>query len=239
MDGKPYAGFQCGLWICQRLRDGNPGWKAAAFGSLYLNGQRVSSLTQDKTIQDVLAGKDITGYIGKSLYTNDPFLTANISEVKIWSKALSKNEINAELPDGKAKKDMLLADLYEAVKGTNTSLDAVTEDLSFPGTVDNVAIAWGEPSNKEVIGTDGKINAVPEKESKVTIPLSFEIDGQAYNEEIAVTVLPLDVDGKLKEANLDIPTNGWEEWNITLQPGNRKERRYCIMGYGPKRLNTK
>ena len=39
---------------------------------------------------------------------------------------------------------MLLADLYEAVKGTNTSLDAVTEDLSFPGTVDNVAIALGE-----------------------------------------------------------------------------------------------
>ena len=73
--------------------------------------------------------------------------------------------------------------------------------------MDNVAIAWGEPSNKEVIGTDGKVNAVPEKESKVTIPLSFEIDGQAYNEEIAVTVLPLDVDGKLKEAveSLDIP----------------------------------
>ena len=192
-------------WKESRMPDSNAGFGSASgyatvtlVGkggklSLYLNGQRVSSLTQDKTIQDVLAGKDITGYIGKSLYTNDPFLTANLAEVKIWSKALSKNEINAELPDGKAKKDMLLADLYEAVKGTNTSLDAVTEDLSFPGTVENVAIAWGEPSNKEVIGTDGKINAVPEKESKVTIPLSFEIDGQAYNEEIAVTVLPLDV----------------------------------------------
>ena len=217
-------------WKESRMPDSNAGFGSASgyatvtlVGkggklSLYLNGQRVSSLTQDKTIQDVLAGKDITGYIGKSLYTNDPFLTANLAEVKIWSKALSKNEINAELPDGKAKKDMLLADLYEAVKGTNTSLDAVTEDLSFPGTVDNVAIAWGEPSNKEVIGTDGKINAVPEKESKVTIPLSFEIDGQAYNEEIAVTVLPLDVDGKLKEAveSLDIPNKMDVRGNITL-----------------------
>src|SRR5699024_4442194 len=88
-------------WVESRLTDGGSGMDDVnGYGtvtltgnggtlSLYLDGQLVSYTTQDKTIQDVLPDGDIFGYIGMSLYEEDPKLTANLSDLKIYSYAMS------------------------------------------------------------------------------------------------------------------------------------------------------
>ena len=216
-------------WVESRLPDGGSGMDDVnGYGtvtltgnggtlSLYLDGQLVSYTTQDKTIQDVLPDGDIFGYIGMSLYEEDPKLTANLSDLKIYSYAMSQDEIEESLPSANEKSDMLLADILETVKGNNSSLDTVTEDLNLPSRIDNVDITWGE-WDQSVIAEDGTVSAVAGEQTNVTIPFSYEIDGTTYNEEINVTVLPLDVDGELKEAleSIDIPNKDDVRGNITL-----------------------
>ena len=111
-----------------------------------------------------------------SLYEEDPKLTANLSDLKIYSYAMSQDEIEESLPSANEKSDMLLADILETVKGNNSSLDTVTEDLNLPSRIDNVDITWGE-WDQSVIAEDGTVSAVAGEQTDVTIPFSYEIDG--------------------------------------------------------------
>ncbi len=185
---------------------------------LYLDGQLVSTTSQDKTIQDVLPDGDLFGYIGKSLYEPDALLTANLTDFKIYSGALTEEEINEGLPSADEKSDMLMADILETVKGDNESLDAVTEDLKLPASIDNVTINWGSWDETDVIAEDGTVNAPAEGQVEVTIPFTYEIDGTSYEKEINVTVLPIDTDAELQEAlaSIDIPNKDDVRGNITL-----------------------
>ena len=168
---------------------------------LYLDGQLISTASQDKTIQDVIPdGEDaVFGYIGKSLYEPDALLTANLADFKIYSGALTETEINEGLPSADEKSDMLMADILETVKGDNASLDAVTEDLKLPASIDNVTINWGSWDETDVIAEDGTVNAPAEGQVEVTIPFTYEIDGTSYEKEINVTVLPIDTDAELRK----------------------------------------
>lgn len=187
---------------------------------LYLDGQLISTASQDKTIQDVIpTGEDaVFGYIGKSLYTPDALLTANLADFKIYSGALTETEIKEGLPTADEKSDMLMADILETVKGENASLDAVTEDLNLADSIDNVKITWGSWDETDVIAQDGAVTAPAEGQVDVTIPFSYEIDGASYENEISVTVLPIDTDAELQEAvaSLDIPNKDDVRGNITL-----------------------
>ena len=187
---------------------------------LYLDGQLISTASQDKTIQDVIpTGEDaVFGYIGKSLYEPDALLTANLTDFKIYSGALTETEIKEGLPAADEKSDMLMADVLETVKGENASLDAVTDDLNLADSIDNVEITWGSWDETDVIAEDGTVTAPAEGQVDVTIPFSYEIDGTSYEKEIDVTVLPIDTDAELQEAlaSLDIPNKDDVRGNITL-----------------------
>ena len=220
-----------GAWKETRLPDSNSGMADVnGYGtvtmtgrggmlSLYLDGQLVSYVSQDKTIQDVVpANGDIFGYIGMSLYNEDPLLTANLADFKIYSYALREDEIKAGLPNADTKSKLLMTDIEETVKGENESLDTVTEDLDLADRIDNVEINWGDWAETDVVAEDGTVTAVPDKETKVTIPFSYVIDGTTYNNEVTVNVLPLDVDAELEEAlaSIDIPNKDDVRGNITL-----------------------
>ena len=147
---------------------------------LYLDGTLVSSTTnQDKTIQDVLPDGNMFGYIGRSLYTGDALLTANLAEFKIYSGALTAQEIKDSLPKAEDKSNMLMADILETVKGENASLDAVTEDINLPSSIDNVSIKWGTWSQTDVIDTDGTVTQPADNQAEVMIPFSYFI-GNSY-----------------------------------------------------------
>ena len=178
---------------------------------LYLDGQLISTASQDKTIQDVIpTGEDaVFGYA---------LLTANLADFKIYSGALTETEIEEGLPTADEKSDMLMADILETVKGENESLNAVTEDLNLADSIGNVKITWGSWEQKDVIAEDGAVTAPAEGQVDVTIPFSYEIDGTSYEKEIDVTVLPIDTDAELQEAlaSLDIPNKDDVRGNITL-----------------------
>lgn len=185
--------------------------------NLYLDGRLISSVSQDKTIQDVLPDGDVFGYIGKSLYELDALLTARISDFKIYSGAMTPSEIKEGLPDEQEKNDMFMSDVLETVKGENQSLDAVTEDLVLPSAVDNVSISWGSWDETDIIAADGKVSAADEQ-TDITIPFSYELNGETCEKEIQVTVLPLDANAELQEAlaSIDIPNKDDVRGNITL-----------------------
>ena len=166
---------------------------------LYVNGNQVAEQAHGYSTKDVIKDGDVIGYIGKSLFAPDALLTANVSDMKIWDKALTKDEITANLPTAEDKTKMVTADVLKTVLGENKSADAVTKDLAFPETIDGISITWKESSNPEVIDSKGTVNAVPDKETEVEIPFSFTLDGKTVNESITVKVTALDVDAALKE----------------------------------------
>ena len=47
---------------------------------------------------------------------------------------------------------------------------------------------WGESDNTDIVDTDGTVTAPTDQDTAVKIPLSFEVDGQAQNVELNVTV---------------------------------------------------
>lgn len=229
---KPLSAIKTGNggdWKEARLSDSSKGFgDVSGYGtitltgdggelSLYLDGELIGSASQDKTIQDVLPDGDILGYIGMSLYEEDPLLTANLSRFEVYSGALTQDEIKQGLPTSDEKSDMLMADVLETVKGENKSLDAVTEDLSFPSSIDNVTMNWGTWDRTDIIAADGKVTGADEQVT-VKIPVSWQLGGTTYNKEIEVNVLPVDTDAELEEAlaSIDIPNKDDVRGNITL-----------------------
>ena len=183
---------------------------------LYLDGELVSSASQDKTIQDVLPD-NIFGYIGKSLYEPDALLTANLADFRIYSGAMSQEEIQAGLPGAEEKNTLFLADVLETVKGANESLEAVKENLSLPEKIDNVEISWGQ-WDQSVIAADGTVTAPTDQETVVSIPFTYELGGSTYEETIEATVPPVNAEEEVKEAlaSIDIPNKDDVRGNITL-----------------------
>ena len=83
---------------------------------------------------------------------------------------------------------MIAADAAKAMLGANASADQITSDLDFPATIDGVSMIWGESDNTDIVDTDGTVTAPTDQDTAVKIPLSFEVDGQAQNVELNVTV---------------------------------------------------
>ncbi|WP_158097596.1 immunoglobulin-like domain-containing protein, partial [Gemmiger sp. An194] len=183
---------------------------------LYLNGQQVSSVTHEFKIQDVIP-EDKTGYIGKSLYTSDPLMTANLADFKIWNYALSTEELAAEQPSAEVLAEYFARDIKAAMLGGNSGLEAVTENLSLPSTVNGVAVAWTS-DNTDVLANDGTIHPVVGKDTTVKLTASYSLNGEAKTQEFTVVVKGLDVGKTLQEAadSLTIPNADDVRGNFTL-----------------------
>ena len=58
--------------------------------TLYQDGEQVSETTHSYSMNDVIPGGNVLGYIGKSLFAPDALLTANVSRVRFYDKARSQ-----------------------------------------------------------------------------------------------------------------------------------------------------
>ena len=198
---------------------------------LYLDGELMAYTNQSSTIQDVLADinanrgqqnadvdDEVAGYIGRSLYKVDDLLTANLADFKIWSCALGESDIAKTLPTAEQKSNLLMADIPGVVKAGNENLSTVTDDLNLAASVDNVALTWGSWEETDVIDTDGTVSMEITETKTVTLPFSYEIDGQKFENSITVTVLPPNVQEELETAlaSIDIPNKDDVRGNITL-----------------------
>ena len=109
--------------------------------TLYKNGVQISTLTHSDSLSDIIPSGDVLGYLGRSLYTPDDKLTADVSGVKFWDTALTATQVDESMPTAATKtaltKDLVQTDLSGlSILGGNASATQVTANLSLPATVD-------------------------------------------------------------------------------------------------------
>ena len=158
------------------------GWSHLVFAvgadgthTVYLNGQRVLSA---KFATNPANTKHDLIYIGKSLFESDPYATMDFDDVKVYSRALTADEVatTAEITDRQAV-DADVASVNIAKVTTSTKLNlfkrgnngsAVTWTSSNPSVIDGNGYVFSSDQDKTV-----KLTAVFSR-GNVTVQKEFE-----------------------------------------------------------------
>lgn len=140
--------------------------------TLYRDGVQVSTVTHAAAMSSIIPAGTTLGYLGRSLYSGDALLQADVTDVKFWDVALSQAQVAESMPTAAAKSastDALLrADLLPTVLAGNTSTDAVSQNLSFPASVNGVALTWAS-QDTSVISNTGVISRTITADTVVTV----------------------------------------------------------------------
>ncbi|MSS84363.1 family 43 glycosylhydrolase [Actinomycetaceae bacterium WB03_NA08] len=171
----------------------NPGFSTVTLVSkgqtltVYVDGEKISDVTHDKSLRDIIPSGDILGYLGRSLYKDDALFTGMVSDMKIWDQALTAAQVKQTMPTGEQKADLSWAVIEDSLEttmlGSNESADAVTENLAFPSSIRGVALTW-TPSDSEAVTAEGKILPVV-GDRNVTVTVS---DNAGHSKEISIVV---------------------------------------------------
>lgn len=133
----------------------------------YLNGLKTNTTASGYSIQDILSANSTDtciGYIGKSLYSPDPYFKGSLLDFKIYETALTdaqvqQNHAEVAAPLGAAataKINGMKGNILPAMLNGNADKDHILSDLSFPAELDGVSLEWTS-SDTEVISEKGKI----------------------------------------------------------------------------------
>lgn len=140
--------------------------------TLYRDGVQASTLTHSYAMSSIVPAGTTLGYLGRSLYAPDPMLQADVTDVKFWDVALSQAQVSESMPTAAAKSAttdaMLRADLLPTVLGGNPSADAVSQNLSLPGSVNGVTLSWAS-SDTSVISNTGVVSRTVTADTPVTV----------------------------------------------------------------------
>lgn len=165
--------------------------ESTSLGSLimYINGSPVASKL-DVTTTPASMGTTLQNYIGKSQYSVDPTINGLIDDFRVYSRALTANDI------------MVMNGIPAAlITGYNNltiagNLNEVTENLTLPTTVgsDGVTVSWA--TNDATVITAAGVVTRPEKYKasvKLTATLSITIAEvtTTLTKTFNVIVLPL------------------------------------------------
>lgn len=171
----------------------NPGFSTVTLVSkgqtltVYVDGEKISDVTHDKSLRDIIPPGDILGYLGRSLYKDDALFTGMVSDIKIWDQALTTVQVKQTMPTGEQKADLSWAVIEDSLEttmlGSNESANAVTENLAFPSSIRGVALTW-TPSDSEAVTAEGKILPVV-GDRNVTVTVS---DNAGHSKEISIVV---------------------------------------------------
>ncbi len=208
--------------------------------TFYLNGQKQNSINMEDgnakntTLQGLMtSGDGMDGYMGWSLYPNDPKFKGSVADFRIYNKALSDGEVTElqadieEMLDSLSSSDFTAKDINLAETdclGTNVSKDEIKADLVLPTktTIGNKNregnITKWVSSNPSVISAEGKVT-VPLLDTAVTMTATVERNGISANKALAFTVLGNATDESLAQMDADslnIPNMNDIRGNISL-----------------------
>ncbi|WP_394554828.1 immunoglobulin-like domain-containing protein [Agromyces sp. MMS24-JH15] len=140
--------------------------------TLYRDGVQISTVTHAYAMSSIIPTGTTLGYLGRSLYTGDALVQADVADVKFWDVALTQAEVAASMPTAAAKsaanEALLRADLLPTVLGANPSASQVTRNLSFPATSNGVALTWAS-QNTAVISNTGVVSRTVTADTPVTV----------------------------------------------------------------------
>ncbi|OBZ13665.1 hypothetical protein A7975_12670 [Bacillus sp. FJAT-26390] len=134
-------------------------WTNVAFtwsgttGVLYLNG-REAARNDELSIKPTDMAGTTGNFIGKSQFDVDPFLSGQVDEVRIYSKALTADEVADQLTAGMSDDEIVaFAADWLTIEGSDRVVDALVLPLVGPGGAN---IVWS--SDHEVaVGSEGSV----------------------------------------------------------------------------------
>ncbi|RKL65648.1 hypothetical protein CR203_19400 [Salipaludibacillus neizhouensis] len=217
--------------------------------TLYINGEEVAlGSAGEKALTNIIdSSADFSGFIGKSIFSNDPYYKGLVGDFRVYDKALTDEEVDVlfeetvqevdkigDLVINDARDSLTISD-YLAEGDQN--LDEITKNLALPSTGKHgVAISWSS-SDLDVIKNDGTVTRPNVNDSdaivELTANLSYEEhtlekvfslvvlkefgDEQLVNEDAAKIVI---YNQDQVKGNLRLPTTGEHDTMITWKSSN-------------------
>ena len=129
--------------------------------TLFRDGTQISTVTHTKAMSAIVPATGVLGFLGRSLYTGDALVRADVSDVKFWDVALTAQEVSESMPTAAQKAaatdGIIRLDILSSVLGANTALDNVTKNLTFPASSNGVTLTWTS-SNTAVVSNTGVVS---------------------------------------------------------------------------------
>ncbi len=154
--------------------------------TIYKDGVQVAQNTEMTKSIYHLAEEGLSAYLGKSMFSADPYFIGEFDNVELFNRALTSAEIASSM--GNTDEDMAKLDAEAVDFGCNKNY--VTGNITLPETgIYGSTIAW-ESSDEDVIALDGTV-AVPafgEDSIEVTLVGTFTYGNAVYTKEYVLTV---------------------------------------------------
>ncbi|MWV48448.1 hypothetical protein GRS96_04055 [Rathayibacter sp. VKM Ac-2803] len=140
--------------------------------TLYRDGTQISTVTASKSMASIIPTGSTLGYLGRSLYTGDALLTADVTDVKFWDTALTADQVASSMPTAAAKSAstsaLLRSDVLPVLLADNPSLTTVSSNLTLPATSSGVTLTWSS-SNPAVVSSTGVVSRSIAQDTPVTL----------------------------------------------------------------------
>ncbi len=155
---------------------------------VYKDGVLVAENYDIATTISHIGLEGLSAYLGKSMYSADPYFKGEFDNVELYYRALTPGEI----AEGTGNTDEDMARLDAEAVNFGYDVNYVRGNITLPQVgVYGSNITWLETSDESVIALDGSVN-VPETGSKtVTLKAEFEYKGTKYTKEYVLTVKPV------------------------------------------------
>ena len=164
--------------------------------TLYRDGTQISTVTHTRSMSSIIPTGPTLGYLGRSLYTNDPLLQADVSDLKFWDVALTTDQVASSMPTAAQKTaatDALVrTDVTAALLGTNPSLDQVSSNLTLPASSNGIPLSWAS-SNPSVVSATGVVSRTVTEATEVTLTATTGL-GTTISFDVVVLVPSVSAD---------------------------------------------
>lgn len=166
--------------------------------SLYRDGKLIGTNKNTKISMSDL-GDDLIAYLGKSFYSSDSYFRGYFDNVKVYSTALTEDEVASSYAIEQAELKSEMSDIdYVADNYEIPDMDAITGNISLPSTVNGVDVKWTS-NHEDIISTKEVINegydnipagvvTRPKKDTQVTLTAVFSKDGEKRSKTYKCTV---------------------------------------------------
>lgn len=162
--------------------------------TIYLNGTQVAQGNMNSSIYDVVAAAaSAQARIGDNHIYGDPSLVGAVSEVKVYNRALSADEVLAQANE--KSEDAALLELQAAADSVDLGdLSEVYGDLDLVTDVDGITVTWAS-SNETYVTSDGKVTLPTEEQGaqEITLTATFSSDktDEVITKEFTFTLTPM------------------------------------------------
>lgn len=169
--------------------------------NLYVDGMKVASgFIGGRKLADIIDyGANFSGFLGKSIFGNDPYCKEKIADFRIYNAPLADEEVLALYTEAQSKilalNELVLNDAKDAMNiilaNEEEKIDAVTKNIILSTKGNNGVIVTWSSSNEAVISNTGVVTrpATNALDEIVTLTATFTYEGLTTTKEFIVTVL--------------------------------------------------